>query len=115
MPVTLNQIRREDHCQFQSPIELLSPAPASISFHVVESPSHHQAPAVLWFQHNAGLMTSNLQVLGQFVTSLDRMSSEVLRLALGPEAVDVLSPVRRLHTGIEDVLKAGRHNDLRTP
>ena len=44
-------------------------------------------------------MTSNLQVLGQFVTSLS-LSSEVLCLAIGPEvfpsaAVDVLSPVPR--------------------
>ena len=54
--------------------------------------------AALRLQHDAGLMTSNLQVLGQFVTSFNRMSSEVLRLAIGPEvfpsaAVDVLSPV----------------------
>ena len=31
----------------------------------------------------ARLMMSNLQVLGQFVTSLNRMSSEVMRLAFG--------------------------------
>ena len=48
----------------------------------------------------AALMTSNLQDLGQFVTSLNRMYSAVLRLAIGPEvfpsaAVDVLSPVPR--------------------
>ena len=54
----------------------------------------------LRLQHDAGLMTSNLQVLGQFVTSLNRMSSEVLCLAIGPEifpsaAVNVLSPVPR--------------------
>ena len=52
--------------------------------------------AALRLQHDAGLMTSNLQ----FVTSLNSMSSEVLRLAIGPEvfpsaAVDVLSPVPR--------------------
>ena len=52
----------------------------------------------------AGLMTSNLQVLGQFVTSLNCMSSEVLLLAIGPEvfpsaAVDVLSPVPRAPRG----------------
>ena len=56
--------------------------------------------AALRLQHDAGLMTSNLQVIGQFVTSLNRMSSEVLRLALGPEVfpsevVDILSPVPR--------------------
>ena len=36
--------------------------------------------AALQLQHDAGLMSSNLQVLGQFVTSLNRMSSEVMRL-----------------------------------
>ena len=41
--------------------------------------------AALQMQHNAGLMMSNLQVLGQFVTSLNRMSSEVMRLAFGQE------------------------------
>ena len=39
--------------------------------------------AALQLQRDTGLMTSNLQVLGQFVTSLNRMSSEVMRLALG--------------------------------
>ena len=41
--------------------------------------------AALPLQHDAGLMMSNLQVLGQFVTSLNRMSSEVMRLAFGQE------------------------------
>ena len=41
--------------------------------------------AALQLQHDAGLMTSNLQILGQFVTSLNRMSSEVMRLAFGKE------------------------------
>ena len=54
--------------------------------------------AALRLQHDAGLMTSNLQVLGPFVTSLNRMSSKVLRLAIGPglfpsAAVEVLSSV----------------------
>ena len=56
--------------------------------------------AALQFQHDAGLITSNLQVLGQFVTSLNRMSSEVMRLAFGTEVfpsvtVDAVSPVPR--------------------
>ena len=34
--------------------------------------------AALQLQHDAGLVMSNLQVLGQFVTSLNRMSSEVM-------------------------------------
>ena len=37
--------------------------------------------AALQLQHDTGLITSNLQVIGQFVTSLNRMSSEVMRLA----------------------------------
>ena len=37
--------------------------------------------AALQSQHDAGLIMTNLQVLGQFVTSLNRMSSEVMRLA----------------------------------
>ena len=56
--------------------------------------------AALCLQRDAGLMSSNLQILCQFVTSLNRMSSEVLRLVVGPvafpsAAVDSLSPVPR--------------------
>ena len=36
-------------------------------------------------QRYAGLMASKLQVLGQYATSLNRMSSKVMRLAFGPE------------------------------
>ena len=39
--------------------------------------------AAVNLQRDAGLMSSNLQILCQFVTSLQRMSSEVLSLALG--------------------------------
>ena len=41
--------------------------------------------AALQLQHDAGLILSNLQVLGQFVTSLNRMSSEVMRVAFDHE------------------------------
>ena len=41
--------------------------------------------AALQLQHDAGLIMSNLQVLGQFVMSFNRMSSEVMRLAFGQE------------------------------
>ena len=56
--------------------------------------------AALQLQRDAGLMSSNLQILGQFVTSLNRMSSEVFSLAVGPEsfppvAVNSPSPVPR--------------------
>ena len=54
--------------------------------------------AALQLQRDAGLMASNLQVFGQYATSLNRMSSEVMRLAFGPElfpseAVNVVAPV----------------------
>ena len=52
--------------------------------------------AALQLQHEAGLMMSNLQVLGQFVTSLNRMSSEVMRLAFSA-AVQSVSPSPRAH------------------
>ena len=59
---------------------------------------HDAISASLQLQHDTGLMASNLQVLGQYVTSLNRMSSEVMRLALGPElfpseAVNAVAPV----------------------
>ena len=41
--------------------------------------------AVLQLQHDTGLILSNLQVLGQFVTSLSRMSSEVMRVEFDRE------------------------------
>ena len=58
--------------------------------------------AALQLQHDAGLLTSYMQVLGQFVTSLNRMSSEVMKLAFGTEVfpldvVDAISPVPRAH------------------
>ena len=41
--------------------------------------------AALQLQHDVGLILSNLQVLGQFVTSLNRMSSEVMWVAFDRE------------------------------
>ena len=57
--------------------------------------------AALQLQHDAGLMMTNLQVMGQFVTSLNRMSSEVRWLAFGQEqypwaAVQAVSPFPRV-------------------
>ena len=57
--------------------------------------------AALQLQHDAGLIMSNLQVLGQFVTSLNHMSSEVMRLAFGQEqfpsvAIQAISPLPRV-------------------
>ena len=41
--------------------------------------------AALQLQHDAGLILSNLQILGQFVISLNRMSSEVMWVAFAHE------------------------------
>ena len=56
--------------------------------------------AALQSQHDAGLMMANIQVLGQFVTSLYRMSSDVMRLAFGQEQYPseaIQSMALRLH------------------
>ena len=68
--------------------------------------------AALQLQRYAGLMASNLQVLGQYVTSLNWMSSEVIRLAFGPElfpseAVNVVSPVPRVHRTATQITAMG--------
>ena len=57
--------------------------------------------AALQLQHDAGLILSNLQVLGQFVTSLNRMPSEVMRVAFDrepfpTEAVQFVAPSHRV-------------------
>ena len=57
--------------------------------------------AALQLQRDAGLIMPNLQVLRQFVTSLNRMSSEVMRLAFGhepypSEAVQSVAPSPRV-------------------
>ena len=41
--------------------------------------------AALQLQHDTGLIISNLQVLGQFITSINQMSSEVMWLVFGQE------------------------------
>ena len=56
--------------------------------------------AALQLQHDAGVMTLNLQVLDQFVTLRNCVSSEILRLAVRPVVfpsaiMDVFSPVPR--------------------
>ena len=41
--------------------------------------------AALQLQHDVGLILSNIQVLGRFVTSLNRMASEVMRVVFDRE------------------------------
>ena len=58
--------------------------------------------AALELQRDAGLMDSNLSVLSQYVTSLHRMSAEVLQLVFGQElfpshAFDEATPVPRVN------------------
>ena len=58
--------------------------------------------AALQLQWDAGLMASNLQVLGQYVTSLNRMSSGGYALGLRSgtfpsQAVNVVAPLPRVH------------------
>ena len=57
--------------------------------------------AALQLQHDAGLIMSNIQVLGQFVTSLNWMASEVMRVAFDrepfpSEAVQYVTPSHRV-------------------
>ena len=51
--------------------------------------------AALQLQHDAGLILSNVQVLQQLVTALNRTSSEVMRVAFGrrPFPADVMQQV----------------------
>ena len=71
---------------------LLSRAPDYWLHHMS---SDQAISSALQLQRDAGLIMSNLQVLGQFVTSLNQMSSEVMRLAFGLEPYPVGgSPVR---------------------
>ena len=57
--------------------------------------------AALQLQHDVGLIMSNIQVLGQFVTSLNQMASEVMRVAFDrepfpSEAVQYVTPSHRV-------------------
>ena len=68
--------------------------------------------AVLQLQRDAGPMASNLQVLDQYVMSLNRMSSEVLHLAFGPEifpahSVNVAASVPRMHHSATQIAAMG--------
>ena len=70
--------------------------------------------AALQLQRDTGFITSNLQVLRQYVTSLNWMSSEVMRLAFGPElfpsgAVNVVAPVPRVHSAATQMSAYGDH------
>ena len=62
---------------------------------------HLHDPLQLQLQHDAGLILSNIQVLQQFVTSLNQMSSEVMRVTFDREpfpsdAVQNVAPTHRV-------------------
>ena len=68
-----------------------APESARLLSHSPEYWLHHlehekTLAAALQLQHDAGLFLSNVQVLQQFVTSLNRTSSEVMRVAFGRES-----------------------------
>ena len=72
-------------------------------------------PPGYWLHHmdrEEAVSAANLQVLGQFVTSLNRMSSEVMRLAFGQEqypsaAVQAVSPSPRVHRATHYMMAMG--------
>ena len=68
--------------------------------------------AALQLQHDAGLILSNLQVLGQFVTSLNKMSLEVMRVAFDQEpfpteAVQFVAPSHRVRRAAHYIAAMG--------
>ena len=57
--------------------------------------------AALWLHHDASLIMTNVQVMAQFVTSLNRTASEVMRMVYDKEpfptdAVQFMTPGRRV-------------------
>ena len=76
---------------------LLNHSPAFWVYHLGEECA---MAAAVNLQRDAGLMMSNLQILAQFVTSLHRMSSEMMSIRVGHvvfpvEEVDNLSAIPR--------------------
>ena len=87
---------------------------------LTRSPSHWVANLdrdnAVW----AALQLQHLQVLGQFVTSLNRMSSEVMRLAFGEEsfpldAMNAISPVPQAHRAAHYMASMGLWRSLGGP
>ena len=68
--------------------------------------------AVLKLQRDAGLMASNLSVLSQYVTSLHRMSTDVMQSVFGrgffpASAIDEAAPVPRVHRAYTQMAAMG--------
>ena len=76
--------------------------------------------AALQLQHDAGLILSNIQVVGQFVTSLNRMASEVMRVAFNQEpfpseAVQYVTPSHRVRRAANYMAAMGLWRPPSTP
>ena len=77
--------------------------------------------AALQLQHDAGLILSNVQVLQQLVTSLNRTSSDVLRAVHGRQlfpssAIQQVMPSYRVRRdGNGSVVPTSRHRDTNAP
>ena len=98
--VQLDDLRILEYVGAPESARLLSRSPEYWLHHL----GHEKTPAAaLQLQHDAGLIMSNVQVLQQFVTSLNRTSSEVMRVTFGraPFPADAMQqvvpsyPVRR--------------------
>ena len=76
--------------------------------------------AALQLQHYAGLIMSNVQVLAQFVTSLNRMASEVMRVAFNREpfpskAVQFLTPSHQVRRAAHYMAATGLWRPTSSP
>ena len=115
----------------QSPIAaslleyVVAPESARPLSHTPEYWIHHMGheramSAALQLQHDTGLTLSNLQVLGQFVTSLNRMSSEVMWVAFDHEpfpmeAVQSVAPTHRVRRAAHYMATMGLWRPPSTP
>ena len=76
--------------------------------------------AALQLQHDAGLILSNIQVLGQFVTSLNRKASEVMHVAFDrepfpSEAVQYVTPSHRVRRAAHYMAAIGLWHPTSSP
>ena len=76
--------------------------------------------AALQLQHDAGLILSNLQILDQFVTSLNRMSSEVMQVSFDhepfpTEAVQSVAPTHHVQRAAHYMAAMGLWRPPSTP
>ena len=98
-------------------VQLHNPRSTWVRSRIPEYWLHHLAhektlAAALQLQHDAGLILSNVQVLQQFVTSLNRTSSEVMRVAFGrapfpADAVQQVVPSYRIRLAVHYMAAMG--------